>query len=818
MFSNYLKIALRNLVRHKLYSFINIGGLALGLACATLIFLWVRDEWSYDRFHANADSIYRVNWDFKGEDGVEGVGPGTPPPLAATLTSSIADVKAATRLRPMPSATVRSRESYFNEDGVLAADSNFFDIFSFSLVSGDPSTALKQPNSVVLTEDAAVKFFGSVPAIGKTLLIDEARKDMYGTYQSLFRVTGIVRNPPRNSHIRFSMLTSMSSYPEVAWRNWSWVWMQVVTYVKLAEGVSSSSIDAQIPSLIKRFGAAGFRRLGTTYDDLVKNGGRFTFVLQPFTDVYLGSVTIGNRLGPLGDRSQVHLLSIIAVFVIGIACINFMNLATARSSTRVKEIGVRKVLGSQRSMLVWQFLVESMMYSLFSMVVSLFLVELFLSPFNQLSGKIIEFNLLDPLWLPGLILLIVVLVGAVSGSYPGFYLSSSKPALAVKGSSANPGHGKTMRNLLVSAQFAMTIGLVACTIVVREQMDFVRQKDYGFERKGIVVISNRNNRLGNNAESFRDALMKQPQIINASISTGVPPNSAFQDGYEAEGKGDQSFGITSYIADEHFFSTLGITITEGRGFSPEFADSGSVILNEAAVRLMGLSDPVGKLITYPGGNGARYRVIGVLKDFNLFSLYSPIAAFALFHSSSKSYTIPESHVLIRVRPDDLESTVQMLEREWRSFAPTMPFEYSFLDENIEADYRSAERLGQVFFLFSVLTIVIACIGLFGLAAFSTERRTKEIGIRKALGASEAQVVILISKEFVRLVLVANIMAWPAAWYIMTTWLEGFAYRTDISWSVFLVAGALALGVAMLTVSFQAIKASLMNPVKALRYE
>jgi len=818
MLTNYLKIAVRNLFKHKLYSLINIGGLALGLACATLMYLWVQDELSYDRFHKSADSIYRANWDFKGEDGSEGVGPGTPPPLASTLANYLPDVTAATRLRPMPNATVRSGDIFFNEDGVLAADSNFFELFSFPLIAGDPSTALRQPNSVVLTQDLAAKLFGDESPIGKTLLIDEEKRDFYGTYQNLFRVTGVVQNTPRNSHIQFSMLTSMSSYPEVAWRNWSWVWMQVTTYVKLRDGVSSAAIEAQIPALIKRYGAAGFRRLGMSYDDLLKNGGRWNFVLQPLGDIYLGSVTIGNRLGPLGDRSQVRLLSIIACLVLGIACINFMNLATARSASRAKEIGVRKMLGSQRKMLLGQFLVESTLFSLLAMPVALFLVEVSLRPFNRLAAKSIEFSLLDPLWLPGALLLVAVLVGLISGSYPGFYLSSIKPALAVKGPFASPARGKRLRNVLVTSQFAMTIGLITCTLLVKQQMDFIRQANLGFERRGIIVISNKNDRLGTKAKAFRDDLKSHPQVLNAALSNGVPPNSSFEDGYKVEGKGDMSFGMISYRSDENFISTMGISIVQGRGFSPEFADSSSVILNEAAVRLFGLSDPVGMTITYPGGNNAKYRIIGVIKNFNFASLYSPIGPFALFHTSSNSYTIPESFVAVRVRPTDLESTIRMLEAEWKSFAPAMPFEYAFLDESIEAEYRSAQRLGEVFFLFSALTILIACVGLFGLASFSTERRTKEIGIRKVLGASEVEVVALLSKEFVLLVLVANAVAWPVAWYIMHNWLENFAYRVDISWVVFVLSGALAFLIALLTVSFQAIKAALTNPVKALRYE
>lgn len=817
MLKNYFKVAFRNLLKHRLYALINIGGLALGLACAILIFLWVHDETGYDRFHAHADVLYRLNWVVK-MDGNEGTGPGTPPPLAATLMENLPEVKAATRLRPMQNAIVRCGDQFFDEDGVMAADSNFFDLFSFALLSGDASTALKEPNSVVLTQDIAAKLFGSDSPMGKTLLIDEERRDLYGTYQNLFKVTGIVQNPPRNSHLQFSMITSMASYPEVAWRNFSWVWMLMNTYVKIQVGAVPEVIDAKIHALVRQHVTAAAKRGGFLYDERIKSGDRWDFVLQPMTDIYLGSAKIGNRLGPLGNRTQVYLIGVIAVFVLGIACINFMNLATARSASRAREIGVRKVLGSQRKTLIIQFLVESMLFSLLAMPIALFLVEISLAPFNRLAGKSLEFNLLNPLWFPGALFLLVVVVGLVSGSYPGLYLSSIRPAQAVKDPFTSPAKGRRLRNSLVAAQFAMTIGLIVCTLLVRQQMDFVRQSNLGFERGGVIVISNNNHRLGSKAEAFRDALMNHPQVISAALSNGVPPNSQFTDGYKLEGSGDEALDLTSYIVDEHFLATLGISIIAGRGFSKDFAEASSVILNEAAVRSFGLSDPIGKIIVYPGGGNAKYRIIGVIKDFNFLSLYSPIEPFALFHSSSQSYAIPESHIIVRVRSDNLEGTVRMLESEWKAFVAATPFEYTFLDERLQTEYRSAYRLGQVFLIFSALTILIACVGLFGLTAFATERRTKEIGIRKVMGATVTSVVGLLAKDFLKLVLIANFIAWPVAYIVMNNWLQDFAYRIAIGWWVFALAGGLALLIALLTVSFQAIKAALANPVEALRYE
>jgi len=818
MLKNFLVIAVRSIHRNRLYAFINIGGLAVGMACATLIALWVLDEVRYDAFQRDRDRMYRANWDFKLEDGTKGIGPGTPPPLAAALVRSVPGVEAAIRLRLMPDATIRSGDESFNEQRLLAADSNFFQFFSFPLIEGEPSTVLHEPNSVVLTRDVARKLFGDVSPVGKTLLIDKAERNFYGTYQNLFRITGVAENPPTNSHIQFRMVTSMSSYPGVAWFNWSWVWMQVVTYVKVREGTSAASIDAQIPGLVRTFGAAGFQRLRMSYADLNKNGNYWNFVLQPFKDVYLHSSSIGNRLGPLGDIEQVRLLSVIALLVLGIACINFMNLATARSMMRTREIGIRKVLGSRKAMLALQFLVESTLFSVLALPIAILLVELSLPWFNQLSGKSIAFVLFDPPWVTGALLGLTATVGLVSGSYPAVHLSSIRPAEAVKGVLGSVSRGKLVRNLLVVAQFAMTIGIIACTFLVERQMNFVRQKDLGFDRRGIVVVSNRNNLLGGKSEAFRDALKTLPGVVDASLTTGVPPASGFQDYYYVEGKGKEAFPITSYMTDERFLGAMRISVGQGRGFDPAFDDSSSVILNEAAVHWFGLSDPIGKTLVYMGGNGARYRIIGVVRDFNFQSLYSPITPFALFHARSNSYMTPESYVLVRVKEDDVPATLRSIELLWKSVAPDSPFSYSFLDETMEAGYSAEVRLGQVFLVFSFLTILIACIGLFGLSAYSAERRRKEIGIRKVLGASEFDVLGLLSSEFMKVVLAANIVAWPIAWYVMHTWLENFAYRVSIPWWVFVAAGGIGFLVAIATVSAQTIRAASANPVKSLRYE
>ena len=510
-------------------------------------------------------------------------------------------------------------------------------------------------------------------------------------------------------------------------------------------------------------------------------------------------------------------MSVIAVLILLIACINFINLTTARSGSRSKEISVRKVLGSERKALIGQFLVESTLFSLLSLTIAVFLVEMFMPLFNDLTGKSLEFNLLYPWWFPVTLFLLGAAVGIASGSYPGFYLSALQPASVMKGGANSSSRRILLRNVLVVTQFTIAIGLITCTLLVKKQMDFVCQMNLGFNANNVIAISNENERLGSQAEAFRDMLKTHPQVIDASISTGVPPSYGFEDGYEVEGKQEKQFDLLSYMTDDDFIRTMGLKIADGRGFEKGYSDSASIILNEAAVKYLGFSHPIGEYVTYVS-NGVKYKVIGVVKDFNFMTLYSPITPFALFHHSSKSYSIPNSLVVVRVRPDDIPGTISMLKSEWEAFAPGMPFEYTFVDNDFRAGYEPAMRLGNVFLVFSILTIFIACLGLFALAAFATEQRTKEIGIRKVLGASVAEIIYMLSKEFTKWVVIASVVAWPLAYYAMNKWLQEFAYRTNIGILVFVISGVTALLIALSTVIYHAIKAATANPIESLRYE
>jgi len=825
MIRNYLKLTWRNLLRNKVSSIINIGGLAIGLACVLLIGVYVKDELSFDRFFTDAGRIYRVNTHEKiGSN--EFTAGHTPPPAGKALADQFPEIESYTRIflpgDQVAHYTSNTGDHSITEKHLLAVDSNFLQFFQYPLIEGDRNSCLNTPNSMVLTKSAALRYFGERSALGKNINL--------GGSGAPYVVTGVLDDLPEQSSLQFDILLSTQGMPAVKRFSWSWIWLQMGTYVKLKPNIINgpaviSRIEAAIPAMIRVQAASAFRRIGQPIDDFIKKGNRYDLKLQPLTSVHLYSANIGTRYFPQGDIKNIYIFSAIALFIILLACVNFMNLATAQSARRAREVGIRKVLGSERKQLMAQFLGEAFIYTVIAALIAIALATVALPGFNSLSGKSLDLStLFDLSGIAGLLVL-VLLTAALAGSYPAMYLTSFSPATVMK---SNPGAKTTAggfftRNTLVVFQFTVSMVLVNCTVIVYKQLLFEQSKDLGFDKGNLLVISGAE-RLGNKEESFRHELLRLPEVANATISTGLPAmTSFFEDTYmpqetENSSTAERREDMISFIVDDDFVPTLKMEMAAGRNFSKDYSDSASVILNEAAAKLMGWKDPLGKHIIYPGGNNTSFKVIGVVKDFNFESLRNPIGPFALFYTTSKTYSTKESYIAVRVRPGDPAKAIAGIQRIWKGFSPDNPYDYSFLDAEYDSLYKADLTIGRVFGVFTLLSLLVACLGLMGLALYTAERRTKEIGIRKVLGATVPQVVTMLSKEFLKLVSLAALVAIPIAWYAMFQWLQDFAYQTPLDWWLFAITAVATSIAALATVSFQSIKAGLANPVNSLRRE
>jgi len=821
---NYLKIAWRNLLRNKVSGIINVGGLAIGLACVMFISLYVKDELSYDRFFKNADRIYRVNTHEKIANDEFTAGH-TPPPVGAALVSNIPEIESYTRIF-MPGDQIihfvhNGQKGSLTEKSLLSVDSNFLQVFSYPLVEGNRATCLNGPNSVVLTERAAKKYFGNTAAMGKNLVFDR--------YSTPFTVTAILKDLPAQSSLQFDVLQSNVGMPPVKHFSWSWVWLQMGTYVKLRDNIPNDEatikhIETKFSSMIKVQAASAFKRIGQPFDEFIKKGGIYQLELQPLTAVHLYSSNIGSRFITQSDIKYVYIFSAIGLFIILLACVNFMNLATAQSAKRAKEVGIRKVLGSARNQLIVQFMAEALVYTLIAAVIAIVIVSLCLPAFNQLAAKSISLSAFFGFSSLAGLLWLVILTALLAGSYPAFFLTSFKPAVILRGNDAekNAGGGFFTRNALVVFQFTISTVLIICTMIVYKQLLYNQSKDLGFNKENVLMIADAD-RLGKTEESFRQELLRLPEVANASVSTSMPTKNLFTDYYVPESAdnvttADKNISLSSFIVDEAFVPTMKLKMVAGRSFSKSFNDSASVILNQTAATQLGWNDPVGKSLTYPGGNNVKFKVIGIVKDFNASSLHDPMAPFALFYTTSHTYTIGTSFIAVRIKPGDYNKAISNIQNKWKSFMPDNPFEYSFLDQEFDALYRTDQTVGQVFGVFTFLSLTVACLGLLGLAMYTAERRTKEIGIRKVLGASIQNIVSMLSKDFLMLVIIASVIAFPLAWYAMNRWLQSFAYPTAVSWWIFALAGVTTAVIALLTVSFQAVKAALTNPAESLKTE
>jgi predicted permease len=794
LFKNYLKIALRNIKRYKGYSFINIAGLAVGMACCILILLWVRDELSFDRFHHNIDNIYRVirQEQDTAEAGKDAL---TPPPLAAALKEKFPGITHVSRFGSWGRWLLSSGEKNFYETRYKCADPDFFEMYNFPFIKGNPKNALINTYSVVLTEKMAEKYFGSEDPIGKTLNINK-KFDVI--------VTGVIKNVPGNSTLIFDfifpfrLLVGKELLGEKTGENWGF--NSFNTFVMLNQSSSAKELAAKIAGIFKKHNQED--------TDLA--------LLQPFKDIHLYS-NIQFDLDSVGDIKYVTIFSLLALFVLIIACINFMNLTTAKSAKRAKEVGLRKVIGAKRPQLIRQFFGESMLMSCFAFLLALILVELMLPLFNNLSAK----NLSLPH--PGNIsiylgfVIITLITGILAGSYPALLLSAFQPVKTLKGASHVNVIGKNrtplFRKILVVTQFTLSIGLIVGTTVIYTQLRFMRDKDLGINKEQIVYIPMAES-VTNKYESIKKEFLRNPDVVNVSASLALPTDIGNSPGSpEWEGKDpNNNMQIKADFVDYDYIETFQIKMAQGRSFSKEFPTDteAAYIVNEEAVRRMGLESPVGKQFSFWDRKG---KIIGVMKDFHFRPMHHQIQplVFKIFPDWFRV-------IYVRIKPGDIPVTLANLKKTWSEVNPGYPFEYRFLDEQFHRLYLAEERMGTLTKYFTVLGILIACLGLFGLASFMAEQRTKEIGIRKALGASVSNIILLLSREFTKLVLVATIIAWPIAYFTMNHWLQNFAYRVGIGWWVFVFSAGLTIIIAFLTVSYQSIKAATANPVEALKYE
>ena len=809
MLKNYLKIALRNLWKNKGFSAINIIGLSVGLATCLLIMLYVMDELSYDKYNEKADRIYRVDGDiqFGGNHFILAV---APEPMGPTLRKDFPQVEQYVRFRNYGGFLVKKGNENLQEDKVVYTDSTLFNVFTLPMIAGNAKTALKDPKSVVITERIAKKYFNTTDnVVGKTLTINDTGN---------LKITGVIKNVPTQSHFNFDLFVSMNGSLQ-SWEVNNWVSNNENTYIVLKKGADPKALEAQFDAMVEKYvGPQVISLLNIKMDEFKKSGNYDRYILTPLTSIHLYSDKVA-ELGANGSIQYVYIFSAIAIFILLIACVNFMNLSTARSSNRAKEVGVRKVLGSLRNNLIAQFLTESILISFIALVLALLLAWALLPYFNQIANKEIGIGLFSKSWLLPSLIVLMLLVGLLAGSYPAFYLSSFQPIVVLKGKLAGGFRRSWLRSSLVVFQFWISIVLIIGTVVIYNQLNYIQNKKLGFDRKQVLVLQN-TDPLGSQAKSFKDEMLKIPGVQSATM-TGYLPTSDWRSDSPLfpDASLDQKRAVSTQIwtVDENYIPTLGMEMAKGRNFSKQFlTDSSGIIINEAAAKLLGFADPINKPLYYLNDIKTKdiktYHIIGVVKDFNYNSLRQTVTPLALFLGNQTG------KIALKINTTNIKGLIAQIENKWRAMVAGQPFSYSFMDEQFNNIYRAEQRISQISVTFAILAILIACLGLFGLVTYAAEQRIKEIGIRKVLGASVVNLVSMLSKDFLKLVTISALIAFPVAYWAMNKWLQDFAYRVSISWWVFAVAGFAALAIALMTVSFQAIRAALMNPVKSLRTE
>jgi putative ABC transport system permease protein len=807
MIKNYIKTAFRNLLKNKGFTAINILGLALGLATCLLIVFYVFDELSYDRYNTKANRIFRLNNNIK-FGGNENSYSESPAPTAAALKADFPEIEQVTRFRQRGGNQVKKGNQNLQEENMVYADNAIFDVFTLPMIDGNPATALKETHSVVITEKVALKYFNTTNAAGKILTFNDT---------ALYKVTGVIKNIPKQSHFNFDFFISMPSLAES--KDDSWFSNNFDTYLLFRQGVDYKKFETKLPEFIRKHAEPQLQGiLHMTFAKLEQTGNYFRFSLIPLLKIHLESHTKYD-MGSKGDIKIVYIFSAIAIFILLIACVNFMNLSTARSANRAKEVGVRKVLGSPRKYLIAQFLTESVMVTLAGAVIAVGVAWAFLPLFNQVSAKELTITPQIIGWLVPVMVTFIIVVGCIAGSYPALFLSGFQPIEVLKGKLASGFKGGVFRNSLVVFQFSISIFLIIGTVVIYNQLKYIQNKDLGYDRDHVLIV-NQVWTLGKKAKTFKQEIKQLAGVKSATMTGFLPTNGAnnnsslFKDPVLDAKRAIQS---SIWNVDEEYIPTLGIKMKAGRNFSVDMkTDSTAIIINEAAAQLLGFSNPINQVLYLPMDSKASvmkpFHIVGVIKDFNFKSLRENVTPMVLFDAEDTGC------LSIRINSADIPSLLAQVKAKWKSMSPNLQISYSFMDEDFDNNYRTEQRIGKIAVAFTSLAIVIACLGLFGLAAYAAEQRTKEIGIRKVLGASISTIVGMLSKDFLLLVLIAICIASPFAWWAMHQWLQDFAYHQNFQWWIVILAGAGAVLIAFITISFQSIKAALTNPVKSLRSE
>jgi len=821
MLKNYIKTAFRSLIKQKVYTGINVTGLAVSITACLLIVLYVKHELSYDKFFSNADRIYKMVLERKYPNHATFYAV-IPHSFAKSVQHDFPEVENVLHLfGPNKNSVVTykagdTETKSFEEDYFLQADSSFFKFFDIDFIKGDKNTALALPNQVIISETTSKKYFGNEEPIGKVLGGD------FGE----IKVSGVFRDLPDNSHLRFDFMGSVGG-PQFAQfiNRENYTGFDSHTYIKLKPGADPKALEAKFPKMVDTYAAAQIEHnLGKSWDDYKKAGNGYRYFLQPLTSIHLDPTNLEATITPSGNLKYVYILSFIALLIVVIACINFMNLATARSAERAREVGVRKVMGSLRGQLITQFLTEAVLLSTIGTVFAIVGASLLLPYFNHLVEKQLHFAFNTDIVFA--LVGFTMFVGCLAGLYPAFVLSGFNPVTVMKGNFSGSSKGSWLRNGLVVFQFMISIILIVGTIVVGNQMAYMQNKNLGFDKEQVLIIE-RASALDKKSNTFIEEIRRIPEVKEVAGASSRIGNrdDVFGQQFQPEGS-DEILTVKAMVMDDDFSKTIAFELKEGRFFARETSDSLNIVLNETAVRTMGLADPIGKKLLNNDlfqGNQVLdkprfFTITGIVKDFHFQSLRDEITPLVIYSYEVFGNRSTPNYVAVKLREGQLQVALRNIENKWKEFAPNQPFKYEFLEDNLRQGYVEEQRSGKMFAVFSSLAIIIACVGLFGLSAYTASLRTKEIGIRKVLGSSVGGVVVLLSKDFTRLVLIAFAFAVPLSWWMMDAWLKGFAYRITLGVDPFVVAGIFALGIAWFTVSYQSIKAAIVNPVRSLKSE